>query len=29
MESAIENLANHLEADTNEFTKNHLIKLEG
>ncbi len=26
--SAIENLANHLEIDTNDFTKTHLIKLE-
>ncbi len=27
--SVIENPANHLEVDTNEFTKTHLIKLEG
>ncbi|WP_319755567.1 winged helix DNA-binding protein [uncultured Sphaerochaeta sp.] len=28
MVSAIENLANHLEMDTNEFSKTRLIKLE-
>ncbi|MGE4454627.1 MAG: MarR family winged helix-turn-helix transcriptional regulator [Sphaerochaeta sp.] len=29
MVTAIENLANHLEIDTNDFTKTRLIKLEG